>query len=383
MGAGKPLRVCYVSTNARETDGWGRYTAEVVRSVRTLGIEPVLALADPDVGQSLSDVERHLVVPPLFKGRHGTLRSLLYAGRLRRVLRTCDLVHGVVEGYLPLVALGRRPGQPTVQTAHGTWAVRPFESGARRVVFERALRHVDLLIIQSRYTRDAMARLVNLPAHEVLGGGVRPGDFEHAPAGALPEWTRDGRIVLGVGAVKPRKGCDVAVEAVARVRAQFPDLRLVLVGPIDEEGEYARALHLRAADRGMADRFHTLGMRPFPELVAWYRRADVFMLLPVNQGNTFEGLGLVYLEAAAAGVPSIGTTECGAADAIVDGATGLLVPQRDAAAAADALARLLGNGSLRDTMGAAARARARELSWDRLAAALADRYAALAGRSRS
>jgi phosphatidylinositol alpha-1,6-mannosyltransferase len=114
------------------------------------------------------------------------------------------------------------------------------------------------------------------------------------------------------------------------------------------------------------------------ELVAWYLRADVFLLLPVNVGSSFEGLGLAYLEAAAAGRPCIGTRECGAAEAVIDGETGLLVPQGDAAAAEGALIRLLESQGLRARMGEAGRRRAEQLTWARLAKRMQEEYERLA-----
>jgi glycosyltransferase involved in cell wall biosynthesis len=131
---------------------------------------------------------------------------------------------------------------------------------------------------------------------------------------------------------------------------------------------------------GMRDAFHIVGEVTFAALVAWYQAADVFMLLPVHDRGTFEGLGLVYLEAAAAGLPAIGTFGCGAEEAIVDGTTGLVVPPNDARAAAAALCRLLEDGALRQRMAAAARTRASGMSWTRLAESLAMYYRDLSHR---
>jgi glycosyltransferase involved in cell wall biosynthesis len=130
----------------------------------------------------------------------------------------------------------------------------------------------------------------------------------------------------------------------------------------------------------MADAFHLTGELPFADLVAWYRRADVFMLLPIDDAGSFEGLGLVYLEAGAAGLPAIGTTGSGAEEAIVDGATGLLVPEGDAEAAAAALELVLGDSDMRARMSLAAVQRADEQSWDRLAGELLAHYQALLNR---
>jgi phosphatidylinositol alpha-1,6-mannosyltransferase len=123
---------------------------------------------------------------------------------------------------------------------------------------------------------------------------------------------------------------------------------------------------------------HLRGSVGMNELVAWYHRSDVFVLLPVNVGDSFEGLGLAYLEAAAAGRACIGTRDCGASDAVIDGQTGLLVAQGDAGAAAGAIVRLLEDKQLRTHMGEAGRRRAEHLSWARLAERLQVEYARLA-----
>jgi len=94
----------------------------------------------------------------------------------------------------------------------------------------------------------------------------------------------------------------------------------------------------------------------------------VFALPSINIGGRFEGFGLVYLEAGAAGLPVIGTLGCGAEEAIVDGETGFLVPQYDVEALAGAIIRLLTDADLRARMGAAGRARAAAFSWTNVAA---------------
>jgi phosphatidylinositol alpha-1,6-mannosyltransferase len=222
-----------------------------------------------------------------------------------------------------------------------------------------------------------MAALVQLPPHVVLAGGVRADDFQGPIESALPDWVGGGPLVLSVGSVKPRKGVHVTLEAAAIARRLHPNLRLVVAGPCDRSSGYVAQLGRQAEHLGMRDAFHLLGAVPFRELVAWYRAADAFALLPVSDHKAFEGLGLVYLEAGAAGTPSIGTDRSGAAEAILDGQTGFVVQQNDPEAAAAALLRLLNDDALRARMGDAARERARTLSWTRLAAELANRYRAI------
>jgi glycosyltransferase involved in cell wall biosynthesis len=368
-----------VALNAYGFSGWGRYTVEVARGARALGIEPVLVTAEARLDPSLEGVEHHAVLPPLFGRRFQTPRSLAGAPRLQRIIRTCQVVHCTVELYAPLVALARPRSVPYVQNAHGTWAIRPLESAVQRLLFAPAFRSADRLLVLSRFTRDWMARLMPLPPHEVLTGGVHPADFARDVSVSLPGWAADGPIVLSVGAVKPRKGIHVGLEAAAQARQAVPGLHYVVAGDLEAAG-YVERLRKRAVKLGMQGYFHLIGQVPFDELVAWYRRADVFMLLPVNQGSSFEGLGLVYLEAGAAGTPSIGTLGCGAEEAVIDGETGLLVAQDDSQAAAAALARLLTDPGLRSRLAAGARARAERLSWANLAARVVAIYRELAAQ---
>jgi phosphatidylinositol alpha-1,6-mannosyltransferase len=367
------LRVGYVTERAEAYDGWGRYTVGLVRAVKRLGIEPVLITAVREVDPSLGAIEQHVVLPRPLSKRFGTVRSLTAVRRLKPILATCDVVHNIVELYAPLVAVSCPRAAPFVQTAHGTWAVHPLRSGFRRRLFLAALRRVDLMVFQSRFTRDRMAGAVHLPRHEVWPAGVDPATARDTVDAALPDWARGGPVVLSVGVLREAKGHHLALEAVGQVSRSVPGVHLVIVG--DGKGTpYARALEQRAAGLRMADRFHLMGRVSQAELAAWYRRADVFMLLPVNSGGTFEGLGLVYLEAAAAGKASIGTTGCGAAEAVIHEVTGLLVPQGDPAAAGNALARLLSDDGLLTKMGAAALQHAGRFSWDRLATRLKKAY---------
>jgi phosphatidylinositol alpha-1,6-mannosyltransferase len=226
-----------------------------------------------------------------------------------------------------------------------------------------------------------MAELAPPPPHIIAPAGVDPADFRPARRASLPPWVGEPPIVLTVGALKPRKGYEVALEAVGLAGREFPDLHYVVVGE-GESGDHAARLRRQAQELGLGERFHLLGSVASDELIAWYLRADVFLLLPVNLGGSFEGLGLAYLEAAAAGRPCIGTRDCGAAEAVIDGETGLLVPQGDAAAAAASLIRLLESRELRMRLGEAGRRRVDGFTWARLAERLQREYENLAASMR-
>lgn len=369
------MRVCYVSHEAVSKAGWGRYTVEVVSGVRKLGIEPVLVTADSGKDPALADVEHHPILPPVLTRRLETPRSLLTIPSLRRILQTCDAVHCIVELYAPVVAAALPQNMPFILSVFGTWAIRPLENPMQRLFFAPAFRRASKIVSISGFTRDWMAKLMKLPPTEILPGGVHPERFQKTIEADLPEWVGKEPVVLSVGAVKPRKGMHISIEAVALVREKIPNLHYAIAGNLNEMPDYTAALKKRITELNLNTQVHFLGqLPPYSTLVAWYQRSDVFLLPSVNQGSSFEGLGFVFLEAAAAGTPAIGTYNCGAMEAIVHEETGLLVPQNDPQATADALVRLLTDESLYKKMKAAAPHHAERLSWPNLACRLVQIY---------
>jgi hypothetical protein len=180
-----------------------------------------------------------------------------------------------------------------------------------------------------------------VPASKLLLNpyGVDLMRFENS--GAVPEASggpRTGLRVLHVGRVSARKGVHYLAEAVRRV----PGATLTLVG---------------ASDGGVDARLSGSGIRlvgavPGDHLPSWYRKADVFCLLSIE-----EGLALVIAQAMAMGLPVIATPNTGAEELIENGVHGFIVPARDPEAAAECLRQLDDSPELRFEMGARARAR--------------------------
>ncbi|MFM7410853.1 MAG: glycosyltransferase [Actinomycetota bacterium] len=172
-------------------------------------------------------------------------------------------------------------------------------------------------------------------------------------------------MIVGVSRLVPRKGFDTAIAAVARMARARPNLELVIAGAGRDEGRLARL----ARDRGAPVRF--LGRVSFEDLPLLYGCADVFAMLCRNRwlGLEQEGFGIVFLEAAACGVPQVAGSSGGAADAVDDGVTGIVVDDPDNVdEVVVAFERLLDDEAVRRAMGAAARARAEaEFSYEVLA----------------
>jgi phosphatidylinositol alpha-1,6-mannosyltransferase len=181
----------------------------------------------------------------------------------------------------------------------------------------------------------------------------------------------DAPVILGVSRLVPRKGFDTAIRAVADLGRTHPDVELVIAGRGRDESRLRRL----ATDLGAPVRF--LGRVPNDDLPRLYGCADVFTMLCRNRwgGLEQEGFGIVFVEAAACGVPQVAGDSGGAAEAVADGDTGLVVadPGGDGKVERTALAfaRLLDDPAERVRMAEASRRRAvTEFSYDVLAARL-------------
>jgi phosphatidylinositol alpha-1,6-mannosyltransferase len=190
-----------------------------------------------------------------------------------------------------------------------------------------------------------------------------------------------GPTILAVGQMKPRKGYHILIEAICQVREAVPNVQVICIGDTSDTS-YHDLLRAQIDAAGLSDSVHMPGRVPDDVLLGWYQAADVFALPSVNVDGRFEGFGLVYLEASAAGLPVVGTLGCGAEDAILDGETGFLVPQNDPTATAQALIKLLRDADLREKMGAAGAAYAQQHTWARVAERVRAVYATISPANR-
>ena len=168
-------------------------------------------------------------------------------------------------------------------------------------------------------------------------------------------------LVVGMSRLVPRKGFDVLIDAVAGL----PDVQLAIAGG----GRDRRRLEARAAKRRLGRRARFLGRVPDAALAPLLASADLFAMPCRDRwlGLEAEGFGIVFLEAAAAGVPAVAGRSGGSHEAVVDGTTGFVVDGRSAAEVRGAIAKLVADPELRARMGNAARVRAvSEFSYDQL-----------------
>jgi glycosyltransferase involved in cell wall biosynthesis len=270
------------------------------------------------------------------------------------------LVDGLAFGAMPTAAL-RRVKAPMTALLHHPLGLETGLSGAeaaRLTESERAaLGFAKAVVVTSAATAQTVAAMFGVdPARITV---ARPG-LERAPratgGGATP-------VILCVATLTPRKGQDVLVEALARLRGR--PWRAVLTGALDRAPDYAQAVARQIAGAGLGDRVRLTGPADAAALAAHYAGADLFCL-----PSRYEGYGMVFAEAMARGLPVV-AARIAAAEEVVGEDAGTLVPADDPDALAGALAALLDDPGLRRAKSEAALARAAALpGWDETAATI-------------
>ncbi|MFF7139928.1 glycosyltransferase family 4 protein [Streptomyces nodosus] len=268
-------------------------------------------------------------------------------------------------------ALRRAGAERLVATTHGHeagWAQLPAARGLLRRIGESTntityLGEYTRSRIASALTPQAAARMVQLPP------GVDERTF-HPGSGGDEVRARlgltDRPVVVCVSRLVPRKGQDTLIRAMPRVLGKQPDTVLLIVGG----GPYERDLRRLADETGVADAVRFTGAVPWAELPAHFGAGDVFAMPCRTRrgGLDVEGLGIVYLEASATGLPVVAGDSGGAPDAVLDGETGWVVRGGSAEETADRVVTLLGDPELRRRMGERGRRWVEEKwRWDLLA----------------
>ncbi|MBF82711.1 MAG: alpha-(1-2)-phosphatidylinositol mannosyltransferase [Actinobacteria bacterium] len=294
------------------------------------------------------------------------------ANQIRSVAEVENIDFIMYDPAVPIGVLGRKIGIPYGVILHGAEVTIPGRVPIARTLIANVLQHAKLVVTAGDYSTKEATRAAkrNLPV-SVIPPGVDVNRFK-----PLDEQTRstargrfnfrdDDEVILSLSRLVPRKGMDVLISATSELAKTRPKVHLLIAGT----GRDLRRLKALAESTNAPVTF--LGYVSDDEVSELYGIADVFgMICRVRWGGLEqEGFGIVFLEAAACGVPQIAGRSGGADEAVLEGETGFVVDSpTDSNAVKQALEKLLADSETRKEMGKNSRARAeKEFSYDHLA----------------
>jgi phosphatidylinositol alpha-1,6-mannosyltransferase len=278
------------------------------RWLRDFGVEVIrdkskVLLPSPRVSRAVNSLVRSRGIHNVFFGAAAPLALLAQGLRKAGATRIVALTHG-----------------------HEVWWAKlwPFSRAIRRIG-----NGVDVLTYLGNFTKSAISRSLTDSAESSMVR-IAPGiDTSHfAPAADAQELKQEldlseKRVIVSVGRLVHRKGQDTLVEALPEILQEFPDAHLLFVGV----GPHLEYIHKRAIQLGVLASVSFVGRVQYSELPRFISVGEIFAMPSRSRlaGLEVEGLGIVYLEASACGLPVVGGLSGGAPDALLEGETGFAV----------------------------------------------------------
>ena len=342
------MAIAVLSATATADAGWGVFTVNYVKALAKYRDDFVLFLPSGHEKVDFIPPEKVKNVLPNVGDDFSLSALIKLRGFDPKAFRDYSIVHVLTDNSLAY--LGARISQKyksrLILTCQGTFAVRPFRSPIYSGFQRNLMRSAQTITCPSQFTRSAILAFTDdfdlAEKLRVVRNGI---DFEffHDPV-PHPKPGDEFRLIA-VGHLKPRKGHDILLRALAKLIDSYPQLCLKIVGKGD-----AAALRALASRLGIEKHVEFLGFLSDVDLRQALWSSHAYIHTPINRDWRFEGFGLVYLEANAAGLPAIGSRSGGVPDAVLDGKTGLLAEEADVASTAEAIQKLIDNPDLRQRL---------------------------------
>lgn len=367
------MKILALTHNMREKDGWGRYAASVAREYMALCLD-FEVITEEAPGKEHCELHECSVLLPLRSG----FIFFRNCWRTRQIARSKDIVHAFdgwpysVYGYAATLGTHKK----LFITGVGTYSVAAFENSLQRILMTRAYRRAQNIFCVSRYTRKRILQKFPLKNTSIVPWGPK----------ALPELTAEEKeqyrarfgignehpIILTVGQIKQRKGQYDTLRAVARLRERYPQLLYLMVGS-DSDTEYVGSIRTFIKENKLESNVRIINdAEDDSELSFFYGICDIFVMNSRNDGEHFEGFGLVFLEAMQFGKPVVGSSGCGIEDAINDGYNGYLAEQGDDESIYKAFMKVLSGD--RDVLSRNAHSMYKQFSWKKTVAEYVRNY---------
>jgi phosphatidylinositol alpha-1,6-mannosyltransferase len=349
------MKICFLTHNLKQDNGAGVFSLHLIDGLKKVFHCEVIALTTEASGLIY---EKSILYPKRLK-----LLSEFF--NIRKIIKECDIIHALDVFPYGVIAVLAAFGlnKKIIITAIGTGAInhlyKPFYFWLLNYCYRRA----NQVVAISNFIKKEILKKISGISIKVVTPGVDLKDFKKdgADNGRFKKYQP---YILSVGSLRWRKGYKQSIRSFDLVSKIFPDLKYVIVGKkyadkyFNQLIELIKELHLENKVFILSD------VNTKDELRSAYAGAELFCLLSQNLNYDVEGFGLVFLEAAASGLPVVGSKNCGVEDAVLSGENGFLVDSRNYGVFASAIIDILKNPSLKVGMSKKSLDFARASTWE-------------------
>lgn len=365
------MNIALFSSDFFGGNGYAVITREIANQLSERGVKFTLFLpGELKTDQKFDFPVRYELPPYLFGAK--SIKFLKYFRNLD--LSEFTLVHSMFAFPYSFYAarLAKKYNLPLIVGAQGTYGVLPLTRFPDRKLLKWSYKRAKTLIVPSQFTKEKIIELskVKYPI-KIVHNGVNFERFANAKVDEDLKRKYEGKtVLLTVGGLKPRKGQDLVLKALAKIYKEIPNLKYVMVG----DGRWKKNLQDLADRLGITEYVDFVPEVDPSEIPNYFKLADVYIHTPKLVDLNFEGFGIVYLEASACRKPIIASDSGGIKDAVVPGKTGLVVDDQDVDGIAEAILKVLNDKDLAEKLADNGFEYAKEHSWAKIGDAFIKEY---------
>jgi len=369
------MKIAIFSFDIDRTCGTGNITHELCKKLFKKGLDFTLFLPKKERRGSVKRINYPFpikyVLPEYISGFKNK-KFLEYFKILD--LKKFDLVHCLFE--LPYCFMAARCAKknkiPFIMGAQGTYGVLPLTRWQNKFFLNWCYNQAERIIVPSQFTKEKIKQFSKTETEiEIIHNGVNFERFqEKRNIKRLKDKFANKKLLLTAGALKPRKGQDLVIKALAKIKSSHDNFHYLVAGG----GDWKNYLKKLSKELGLTEHISLLGSVSGDDIVDYFQLCDIYIHLPRNVNWNFEGFGIVYLEASACRKPIIAADSGGIKDAVVKDRTGLIVSENDVDGAAKAVLRLFKNPGLAKELGENGFKYAKQHDWSIISQKFLDIY---------
>jgi len=369
------MKIAIFSPEIDRASGFGNIAYELCFEFFREGLDFVLFLPRKRKNDSISHEDYPFPVEYVLPDYISGLKNKNFIKYFKILdLKGFDLVHCLFE--LPYCFMAARCAKknkiPFIMGAQGTYGVLPLTKWPNKYFLKWCYSQARKIIVPSQFTKEKIQQFSKTKTEiEIIHNGVNFKRFqEKREITDLRNKFKGKKTLLTVGGLKPRKGQDIVIKALAKVKPVYNNFHYFVAGG----GNWITYLNQLSKDSGLIEHVSLLGPVLGEDLVKYFQFCDIYIHLARNVNWNFEGFGIVYLEASACGKPIIAADSGGIRDAVIENKTGLIVPENDFDGATQAILKLFQNPNLAEELGKNGLEYAKEHNWSIIAQKFLETY---------